>query len=366
MIARPKLLFSFALTFISQISLAQELTIKNSISNYSEHVHSSYAETLRRAELLRTALYEFTATPSVMTQSVAKEAWKYAREAYGQTEVFRFYNGPIDRDGGPEGHLNSWPLDEGYIDYVKNNPTSGIINQVTNYPELTPELLNSMNELDGEKNISTGYHAIEFLLWGQDFYKDGPGQRSYTDYLDAPNADRRARYLNIAADILVNDIAGLESEWRAGENNYRKEFEDLKETVALKKILSGVVFMAGDELSGERMYVAYDTQGQEDEHSCFSDMTHMDIQWNYWGVENVVKALNLLSLPGVQGTPVAKRIENRLASLRVLLATIPVPFDQAIKKPEGRAVILNSVEELEQLARDITDASKLLGAGVDY
>lgn len=361
-----KFLLPLALSFFSQISVAQELTIKNSISNYSEHVHATYSETLRRAELLRSAIYEFTATPSIMTQSVAKESWKYAREAYGQTEAFRFYNGPIDRDGGPEGHLNSWPLDEGYIDYVKNNPTSGIINQVSVYPDLTHELLNSMNELDGEKNISTGYHAIEFLLWGQDFYQDGPGQRSYTDYLDAPNANRRSRYLNLVADILVEDLSGLESEWRAGENNYRKEFESLKETVALKKILSGVVFLSGDELSGERMYVAYDTQGQEDEHSCFSDMTHMDIQWNFWGIENVVRTLKLLSLPNVQGTPVANRIENRLASLRTLLATIPFPFDQTIKNPEGRAIILHSVEELEFLARDIADASKLLGAGVDY
>lgn len=355
-----------AIIVFSQSSFAQTTTLKESINSYSEHVHSSYNETLRRGVLLQKAIHAFTAEPSVMTQTVAKETWKYAREAYGQTEVFRFYNGPIDRDGGPEGHLNSWPLDEGYIDYVKGAPNVGIINNTADFPEITKDLLESLNELDGEKNISTGYHAIEFLLWGQDFYQDGPGQRSYLDYVDAPNASRRVQYLNAAADMLVDHLSGLEIEWRQGADNFRKEFESMKDTAALKNLLSGIIYMAGDELSGERMYVAYDTQGQEDEQSCFSDMTHMDIQWNYWGIENVIKATNLLNLPEVKETPVALRIEKRLTDLRALLATIPVPFDQAIASEDGRAIILHSVEELEALARDLATVSKMLKAQVDY
>lgn len=352
------------LALITQISFAQ--TIQTSVNNYSEHVHTSYAETLKRAIELQAAIKSFTDTPSLITQDIAKNTWKYARESYGQTEVFRFYNGPVDRDGGPEGLLNSWPLDEAYIDYTAAAPTAGIINNVTEFPEVTKELLVSLNELDGEKNISTGYHAIEFLLWGQDFYKDGPGQRSFTDYVDAPNAARRIQYLNIVADLLVEDLAGLESEWKPAQPNFRAEFETLKDTVALKKLLSGIIFMAGDELSGERMYVAYDTQGQEDEHSCFSDMTHMDIMWNYLGVENVIKATKLLELPELQGKAVTKRVADRMVSLRALIATIPAPFDQAITNENGRAIILNAVEELEFLAKDIAEISVILKAKVEY
>lgn len=348
----------------SQLSFSQ--TISDSIKLYSEHVHGTYKETLIRGTVLRDALYQFIDTPSVMTQEMAKNAWKEARESYGHTEAFRFYNGPIDQDEGPEGLLNSWPLDEGYIDYVAGAPERGIINNITEFPEITKELLISLNELDGEKNISTGYHAIEFLLWGQDFYTDGPGQRSYTDYTTAPNADRRKAYLKVVADLLVDDLAWLENAWQPQMNNYRQEFESLKDTLALKKILSGAIFMAGDELSGERMYVAYDTQGQEDEHSCFSDMTHMDIIWNYEGIENVIRASKILELPGVKGTKIAQKIEDRLVSLPLLLKSIPVPFDQAITNEEGRAVILNSVEELEALARDLAEVSKILGAKVDY
>lgn len=109
---------------------------------------------------------------------------------YGQTEAFRFYAGPIDDEAGLEGFINAWPLDEVYIDYVKGKTKGGIINN----PKIaiTEQKLRSLNERGGEQNIATGWHAIEFLLWGQDFYKDGPGQRAYTDYTTAPNAARRA------------------------------------------------------------------------------------------------------------------------------------------------------------------------------
>jgi putative iron-regulated protein len=354
------------LGLLSQAALAQTQTVKSSILQYSDLVHTSYNETLTRGELLRDALKNFTQNPSLVTQDVAKNTWKYAREAYDQTEAFRFYNGPIDQDAGPEGRLNSWPLDEAYIDYTLGAPESGIIGNSAQFPAITKELLISLNELDGEKNISTGYHAIEFLLWGQDFYKDGPGQRSFEDYLTAPNAQRRAEYLNIIADLLVEDLAGLESQWRAGENNYRAQFENDKETATLKKILSGIIFMAGDELSGERMYVAYDSHGQEDEHSCFSDMTHMDVQWNFWGIERVIQATNLLNLPELQGKPLTKRIQNRVQTIHAKLASIPAPFDQAITSDAGRAIILSSVEELEALAKDLAEASVLLKAKVDY
>lgn len=354
----------FALT-ISTTAFAGP--VEESILRYSAHVHAAYSETLNRAEDLRAAIRTFTDTPSVVTQEMAKKAWVSAREAYGPTEAFRYYNGPIDADGGPEGLLNAWPLDEAYIDSVNGAAGAGIINNLAAYPQITKDLLISLNEVDGEKNISTGYHAIEFLLWGQDLFAAGPGQRPFTDYTSAPNATRRAQYLNVVADMLVDHVASLETAWRPNEDNYRREFESLAPKAALKKILTGVIFLAGDEISGERMYVAYDTRGQEDEQSCFSDMTHMDILWNYQGLLNVLTETRLLDLPELQGQAVSESIRARMTNLPMLLMNIPVPFDQAINDDvTGRPLILASVEELESLARDLSAASKLLGAGVDY
>lgn len=341
---------------------------QKSITSYSNLVYSTYSDALIKAVILRSDIKNFVENPSVTTMEIAKYSWKMARAPYGQSEVFRFYNGPIDRDGGPEGLLNAWPLDEAYIDYVIGAPQAGIINNLTEYPEITKELLESLNELDGEKNISTGYHAIEFLLWGQDMYVDSAGRRSFEDYVPGRglNADRRAAYLLVAADLLVEHLSGLVSEWTPNSDNFRRGFETQKQTATLKNILSGVVYMAGDELSGERMYVAYDTQAQEDEHSCFSDMTHMDIQWNFWGVENVLKSTKLLELAPLKGTELAKNIKTRMTKIHGMLAGIPAPFDQAIITDSARPNILASIEEMEALATDIAKASEVLGAKVDF
>lgn len=363
--AASKLIALFAL--IPALTFAQTET--DSVKAYGTHVYTSYKESLDRALLMKEAIENFTRNPSVMTMEVAKSAWIYAREIYGQTEVFRFYNGPIDMDGGPEGQLNAWPLDENYIDYVVGAPNSGIINDAVNYPVIDRDLLISLNELDGEKNISTGYHAIEFLLWGQDLYTDGAGRRSFEDYVASktPSAVRRAQYINTVADLLVDDLKGLVEAWdQRRSGNFRTNFEIQDSKESIKNILTGLVFMAGDELSGERMYVAYDTMGQEDEHSCFSDMTHMDIQWNYWGIENVLSTTGILELPSVKGTLEAGAVKSRMSETRALLASIPVPFDQAIHSEEGRRLILESVESLEALAAEIREVSKLLGATVDY
>lgn len=150
---------------------------------YAEIVYASYVDSLTTAQTLRAALDAFIANPSEATHQAAKLAWLAAQEPYGQTEVYRFYGGPIDGEDGPEALLNSWPLDEAFIDYVEGAPNAGIINHSEQYPEITQELLVELNQVDSEESVTTGYHAIEFLLWGQDFNDDGPGDRPYTDYI---------------------------------------------------------------------------------------------------------------------------------------------------------------------------------------
>ena len=114
----------------------------------------------------------FTNNPSSELLNTARESWIASRLPYLQSEAFRFYNGPIDDEDGPEGLLNAWPMDEAYLDYVKGFPNSGIINNSSAFPKITSSLIAQLNEKDGEENISS-VHAIEFLLWGQDFYEDG-------------------------------------------------------------------------------------------------------------------------------------------------------------------------------------------------
>ncbi|MEY4415805.1 MAG: Iron-regulated protein precursor, partial [Pseudomonadota bacterium] len=217
--------------------------------HYAVLVQASYADTLAAARDLQSAIQAFTRAPSAEGLAAARKAWLAARESYGQTEAFRFYGGPIDDAKGPEGQLNAWPLDESYVDYVEGKPGAGLVNK----PKfaITKAALAKANERGGEENISAGWHAIEFLLWGQDRSETGPGNRSFEDYVagKAPNADRRARYLTVATELLVDDLSGLVAAWEPDRKNYRARFErGGRESV--RKIIVGLGSLSRGELSG--------------------------------------------------------------------------------------------------------------------
>jgi putative iron-regulated protein len=175
------------------------------VTNYANGVHFLYSKSLQSATVLDGAIDAFLAEPTPATLEGAKRAWLKARDDYGPTEAFRFYDGPIDHpDTGPEGLINAWPLDEAYIDYVEGDPDAGIINNPSEFPVINASLIVSLNEEGGEENVSTGWHAIEFLLWGQDLSADGPGARPVEDFTTATNADRRSTYLAVTSDVLVS------------------------------------------------------------------------------------------------------------------------------------------------------------------
>ena len=85
----------------------------DAVANYADIVEATYADTLADAQALDGTLEALVADPSDTTLAAARTAWLDSREPYLQTEVFRFYDGPIDNaEDGPEGLINAWPLDE--------------------------------------------------------------------------------------------------------------------------------------------------------------------------------------------------------------------------------------------------------------
>ncbi|MCX6183133.1 MAG: hypothetical protein NT150_14555, partial [Bacteroidetes bacterium] len=268
---------------------------KSIIENYADIAYYTYLDSYNKAVDLKTAIDAFTSDPTNTTKFAgAKAAWLISRESYGQTEAFRFANGPIDDANGPEGLLNSWPLDEAYIDYVSGDANAGIINNNVLYPTISENMLDSLNTVGGETNISVGYHAIEFLLWGQDLTAPSakiPGQRPNTDFVDggtASNQSRRRQYLSICADLLVDHLEYVKNAWDpAVSNNYRTTFLALSANDAIKNMMTGIGALSKSELAGQRIFTAYDNQDQEDEHSCFSDNTHRDIRLNAEGIRNI-------------------------------------------------------------------------------
>ncbi|HEU0033095.1 MAG TPA: imelysin family protein [Kofleriaceae bacterium] len=340
------------------------------VDNYIAIVHASYDDTLREAQTLKTRIDALVAAPDAASLEAAKQQWLAAREPYALTESYRFYDGPIDDpDDGPEPRINAWPLDEVYIDYVEGDPDAGIINHPVEFPTLTKELLAAQNEKGGEKNIATGYHAIEFLLWGQDRSATGPGARPHTDYVvggTAANQDRRATYLALVGELLVDDLSSVAVQWVPGES-YAAELAALPPEEAIRRMLQGLGALSGAELSGERMATALDNRDQEDEHSCFSDNTHRDLLNNATAIQNVyLGRYGSMDGPGLDELVRARdpeldaRMQDQLAASIAAIQAIPVPFDQAIMNDDGRAKILAAVRALRDQTDTIVDVATLL------
>ncbi|MEL6407695.1 MAG: imelysin family protein [Chloroflexota bacterium] len=348
------------------------------METYADIVLASYEDSLTLAIELHDAIDAFLADPSEDTLQAARDAWRASNEPYGQTEAYRFYGGPIDGEDGPEGLLNAWPLDEAYIDYVEGDADAGIISNTDDYPVIDADLLVSLNEVGAEENISTGYHAIEFLLWGQDLSADGSGNRPYTDYTTADNAERRGDYLAAVADLLVSDLEGLIEAWAVDmDDNYRATFLASDADEAFTNILTGIGVLATAELAGERMFVAYDNQDQEDEHSCFSDNTHRDVITNFMGLDNVYRG-SYTRIDGeiIDGTGIADVIavvnpdlnDDILATLdelATLTDDIFVPFDQAIVLPDERPTVLDTVFALQDLGDLFAQVGSELGLTIN-
>ncbi|MDP3815362.1 imelysin family protein [Pseudomonas sp.] len=280
------------------------------VSHYADLALAVFSDAASTGKALQSAIDALLATPNDATLQAARAAWLAARAPYMQSEVFRFGNAVVD---DWEGQLNAWPLDEGLIDYVAQdyqhalgNPgaSANIIANTSiqvgedklDVTTLNPELLASLNELGGsEANVATGYHAIEFLLWGQDLNGSNPGAgaRPASDFVVGAGAtgehnERRRAYLKAAVDLLVSDLDTMVLQWQAGNaDNYRATLEAESAENGLRKMLFGMGSLSLGELAGERMKVALEANSTEDEHDCFSDNTHNSHFYNAKGIRNV-------------------------------------------------------------------------------
>lgn len=373
------------------------------VSHYADMAHAIFSDAHTTALQLQEAIDALLASPSDETLQTAKAAWLAARVPYMQTEVFRFGNPNVDEW---EGQLNAWPLDEGLIDYVAGdyqhalgNPgaTANIIantqirvgEEVIDASEVNGELLASLNELGGsEANVATGYHAIEFLLWGQDLHgtEAGAGQRPYTDFLVGEGAtgdhnERRRDYLKAATELLVSDLQDMVAQWQPGADNYRASLEAESAENGLRKMLFGMGSLSLGELAGERMKVSLEANSTEDEHDCFSDNTHNSHFYNGLGIRNVYlgeyRRVNgeLLSGPSLSSL-VAKIDANTDATLKADLdstqaklqalvdsAAQGVHYDQLIAADNGAGnqLIRDGIAALVKQTGSIEQAAAKLG-----
>lgn len=341
---------------------------KPQVDAYADLVHQAYVSSAADAKTMSASITAFLAAPTAETLGTARQAWVAARPAYLRTEVFRFYDGPIESN---ESNINSWPLNEAYIDYVAGNPKSGLINDPG--IALTIKQLEGSNQKQDEADVTVGWHAIEFLLWGQDLSAGGPGNRPHTDYIAGEgNNDRRRLYLQLATDELVHEIEELAEAWeKDGKESYAAKFLELPPREAIGRMVNGMAILAGFEFMSERLGVALDSGDQEDEHSCFSDTTKQDFIYDLEGIRQAwtgdsggVERPGLNDLLRSQDAALAAKLDALFADAEAKVKAVGDPWDQVLATPKGspgRLAAEALVVSLQALADGLAEAGKTLG-----
>ena len=341
---------------------------------YARRAHSMYSQSVRALEELRNEVRAFVSRPTPETLARARAAWVASRDVYCRTETFRFSAGPIDRADpvtgaeGPEGRIDAWPIDEGYLDYVAGAPRSGLLSDLS-FPVAESTLV-QRNAVADPRQVTLGFHAIEFLLWGQDHSRESAGKRPHTDFLPGQKVrERRAAFLALLVDLLIRDVKQVADAWRPEPGSYAAAFVALAPSDALGLALSGPATLAAFELASERIGLPLSSREQEDELSCFSDNTLRDLVADIEGIAMVMEGDEALPglLSALDGRNAAD-IRDRLARIRSLARSIPSPFDDILTAPDedARRVRLQALMgELLSLAGAIQRAGEGPSARVE-
>ncbi len=373
------------------------------LENYANIAAAKYEDSLMTAKTLQTAVNDLTANPSAEALQRAKDAWLASRVPYQQSEVYRFGNAIVD---DWEGKVNAWPLDEGLIDYV--DPSYGgatdeneyaVLNVVANSSftlsgqevdatSITPALLEGqLHEADEvESNVATGYHAIEFLLWGQDLngHAFGAGNRPWTDFAQGDactngNCDRRGDYLKAATDLLVSNLEWMTAQWQSGGEARTTLMSD--ENAGIAAILTGMGSLSYGEQAGERMKLGVMLNDPEEEHSCFADNTHNDHFYDAKGIRNVylgsytrvdgtvVSGASLSSLVAEADAAVDAELAAKLDATMFEMSEMKTAaeagfsYDMMLQRgnAEGEALIMGAVNALIDQTKSIERAVAALG-----
>ena len=299
-------------------------------------------------------------------------------------------------------------MDEGLIDYVDvsyggateenafaalnviGTPKFVLSGSDIDATAITPDLISkTLQDADGViTNVSTGYHAIEFLLWGQDLNGNGPGAgaRPFTDYAIGAactngNCDRRAAYLQSATTLLVNDLEFMAAAWAPHGAARATVMAD--ETAGILTMLTGMGSLSYGELAGERMKLGLMLNDPEEEMDCFSDNTHNSQYYDGLGIQNIYRG----SYTRVDGTAVSgpslselvaaadpavntqltADLEATMAAMGAMKAAADagMTYDQMIApgNTEGAALITAAVDGLIKQTASVERAVVSLGVG---
>ena len=400
---KSKILSAVLVTVFATASAGAAADKAGVVETYADIAQAMYEDALLEARELDRRVDALLADPGPDTLRAARTAWMNARVPYMHTEVYRFGNAIVD---DWEGKVNAWPLDEGLIDYVDpgygtasdenplyvanvvGNEQVSLGGEVLDASEITASLLTELHEIGGvEANVATGYHAMEFLLWGQDLNgtQPGSGERPWTDYATGngctgDNCERRRAYLDTVSAMLVDELEWMTAQW-AGDGAARRALLEGGPDTGLSAMLTGLGSLSYGELAGERMQLGLLLNDPEEEHDCFADNTHNSHYYDVMGMLAVyhggytrtggdrVSGPSLSGLVAGADAALDREMQQRLAATQAAMASLkaraePIEaYDQMLgpDNAEGNATVQAAIDRLTEQTRTIERVVAALG-----
>lgn len=354
---------SATLTSESVASKSKSLSIDS--SSFTTQVgimaYTSLSQANQAAQFFDNKLASFMHHPNPATQSEVQQAWRSAYDLFLASFIYSYIpiKDPVEWHKQRMAYqdlliqLDSWPIEGGYIDYVEGYPFSGIVNDLT--LSINEQSIRVQHGFTDSSNASLGYHALEFMLWGessanqtmrsaQDFvpqentapvplsdaeqalnnpHADDFSEERIVDELPATelasdesitppiivsqNHNRRRQYIQLISDLLLKDIHSLQRRWEPSSGYYAQVLQQSSDA----EVLRAAFIAAQDLLSKEMLTKRFRLTSSE-----FSHSSHDDLLALLSGLESWFKAetFSLLENPMSEGVQIEEPPKKEKAS----------------------------------------------------
>ena len=199
-------------------------------THYLSLAAQQFKTTCSNAEQLQTSVQLFLSAPNKKTLEEARLHWISTHNSYIGSKLFRALNikhPELDHSQiDPVKHslairIDQSPLLPGYLDAVEGYPQSGYVFSPLPIDAVT---LNNEHQFSDTLYVTLGFHAVEFLLWGE----GNEQTRTSSDYAvpidnkENPESAqaRRSQLLSLTTKLLTEDLQMQCQEWLTTEGYY--------------------------------------------------------------------------------------------------------------------------------------------------
>ena len=272
---------------------------------YVQQIDTDFKQAGIEIEKFQSSIATLTDQTNIENLNLSKQAWLNAHSAYELTTLHRYYATQLmgEQDSLAlmqlQYQINHWPIVPGYIDYVDGYPDSGIVHDIN--VNLDADSLREQHGSFDVSEVTLGFHAIEFLLWG---YDADSVARPATDFdavleltpkeiesgytLEQLSNNRRRLFLTVVADTLVKDFLAVQSLWLAEKPSISQRIESISGTELIVILADSMSAMLTQELLQRSLYPMLNGDFVESAQSPYSRSTQNAVSSQLSGLERLL------------------------------------------------------------------------------